>query len=501
MLNDDMSRSRYLVLAAVIAISVLLFYGLTIRSGQNWDGDYALYIMQAETIAEGRPYDSERYIFNPKNLIHPDLYPPGLPLLLAPIYKAFGLDLELMKWVAILSFVGFVFVFAPIARTFLPPWFALAATALIGAHPFFWDLKDTIYAELPFQLFCYAALLSAHRLIDSETNCRRAWTAAGLAALIALAYIMRTGAIALFPAILALALYRTRRITHPAIAALTGAAVLIAALDVLFPSDTATYFSFFDEFSLRGAVLGAWEYAMTTGVLLQDQFLPWRAVKVLVILGFLTLALIGFLAKIAKRITIFEMFTLAYGGMLLVYPLRSDRYVIPLWPLLLLYALHGAVALGAWSANHKMKLRLPVFVTAGLACAFAWGYTTKDFGPLDPSITDPRAVELYEAIKNVVPSDAVMLSRKPTIVAMFTDRVSATWPRNFVEDNEFWDYANSIGATYLIQDHRHYGDGDYDPADRLDAFVRAHKGPWTLVFENEWFAVFAFDQMSPALAK
>jgi hypothetical protein len=85
--------SRGLLGIALLILIIATFYIASIRRGNFWPDDYALYVHHAENIAEGRPYADTGYIYNPGAADYsPRAYPPVFPLLLAPIYRAYGLD-------------------------------------------------------------------------------------------------------------------------------------------------------------------------------------------------------------------------------------------------------------------------------------------------------------------------------------------------------------------------------------------------------------------------
>ena len=101
--NSRMSVDRFISLEGRIALSVLLvcfgvFYTATIRDGNYWSDDYALYVHHAQNIAEGRPYADTGHVYNRDVTDYsPSAYPPVFPLLLAPVYRACGLNLHAMK--------------------------------------------------------------------------------------------------------------------------------------------------------------------------------------------------------------------------------------------------------------------------------------------------------------------------------------------------------------------------------------------------------------------
>src|SRR5436190_5352047 len=82
----------YWALAAVLALLVGIELSSTLRTDSPWGGDEALYVLHARNLAEGHSYTATGYIFNPRNPIHPAAAPPGLPLLLASVYRVRGAD-------------------------------------------------------------------------------------------------------------------------------------------------------------------------------------------------------------------------------------------------------------------------------------------------------------------------------------------------------------------------------------------------------------------------
>src|SRR5215469_777816 len=87
-----------IVALALLLASLALFYTVTVRDGNYWFDDYALYVHHAQNIAEGRPYTDTGHVYNRDITDYsPKSYPPLFPLLLAPVYRAYGLNLHAMK--------------------------------------------------------------------------------------------------------------------------------------------------------------------------------------------------------------------------------------------------------------------------------------------------------------------------------------------------------------------------------------------------------------------
>src|SRR5258708_37609530 len=131
----------------VIVLIVLLgaFYLSTIRPGESesWGDDFAMYIHEAKNIALGVDYHQTGYIYEKEYAeLGPKTYPPVFPLLLAGVYKAFGLNLTAMKIEVILLFLAALLAVALTFRDGLSPKQGLALLAMIGFCPYFSTSKE-----------------------------------------------------------------------------------------------------------------------------------------------------------------------------------------------------------------------------------------------------------------------------------------------------------------------------------------------------------------------
>jgi hypothetical protein len=131
---------------AVIALLACIsgFYVATIRQGNTWGDDFALYIRHAQNIAAGRPYSDTGYIYNPAVPIYgPPTYPPIFPLLLAPVYHFAGLNFWAMKCEQVAFFVLALLVIYVYLLRFTSPVNATIVIGLLGFNPNFWARRTT----------------------------------------------------------------------------------------------------------------------------------------------------------------------------------------------------------------------------------------------------------------------------------------------------------------------------------------------------------------------
>ncbi len=196
-----------------IAVLVGLFYVATIRAGHDWGDDFALYIQHARNIAAGAPYAATGYLYNPHNpAIGPRTYPPGFPLLLAPVVMVFGLDLQPMKVVIVLCFVGTLLMLPYVFQRDLPPRFTAALVLVMGLNPYFWDFKDEVLSDIPFLFFTLLSLYAFQRAGETDRRTLTYGALAGIATAAAIA--TRALGVVILPAFIASDVLRRRRVRN-----------------------------------------------------------------------------------------------------------------------------------------------------------------------------------------------------------------------------------------------------------------------------------------------
>lgn len=147
---------------AGLLAAVLLAHLLTLRAGQPWNDDFAMYLLHARNLVEGRPYAETGFIYNPADPHYsPRVYPPGFALILAPFYALAGFDMLVLRIPVILSAVAAVAAFMVVARPLLPPRLVLAGAALFGLQPYLLRFKNLLVPDFTFML---VALLALHLL-------------------------------------------------------------------------------------------------------------------------------------------------------------------------------------------------------------------------------------------------------------------------------------------------------------------------------------------------
>ncbi|MDQ2763033.1 MAG: hypothetical protein M3Y22_05945, partial [Pseudomonadota bacterium] len=246
----------------LMGLGLLLGYALlcilTLRPQETWTGgDFSLYLLHARNIAQGRAYAATGYVQNPDNaLMSPAAYPPGFPVLLAPVWAMAGLNLVAFKLVVITCLAALLAAVFALARPVLGAPLALTLATIAGAMPALFDRRDQILSDIPAAMWCFIALV----MFEGARRTPTAWRMLALGAAVALACATRTAGFALVAGLI-LACIARRPVAWRAMLAviLIGAAIAFLAGRVLHV-DSGTYLGYLAQLrheGLRSWVLGS----------------------------------------------------------------------------------------------------------------------------------------------------------------------------------------------------------------------------------------------------
>jgi hypothetical protein len=139
----------------LIITTITLFCTLT--NGHNWGDDFSSYIMQAKSIAELNPRGFiEANRFTVENSSYPYngaiAAPWGFPVLLAPFYAVFGLNMIGLKLLGVISFLIFIVLLWVGFRNYHSPVWLLCLVCFFSLNPSMLSFTDQILSDLPFLL-------------------------------------------------------------------------------------------------------------------------------------------------------------------------------------------------------------------------------------------------------------------------------------------------------------------------------------------------------------
>jgi 4-amino-4-deoxy-L-arabinose transferase-like glycosyltransferase len=490
-----MPRTTLLIGIAILATG--LWHLATIRPGQDWGDDFAMFISHARNLSAGTDYADTGFIYNPANPTYaPRTYPPVYPLLLAPVYRLFGLNFEAMKVQQVVFLVLLLLVVYINIRRHMPEAYAGSVVVLLGLSPFLWFYKDRVMSEIPFMLFACLAL----HLLNGEPD-RPAWRRLGRAILAGVVVYLACGTrvvgLVLLPSAVLADLLGGNRASDGRNWRLPG----VASCAVLL-TFTTCLLAQRALLGLEGSYLAQWHFdpsmpfrnliSLARGadeVLGSVEQLPFRLAVLLPLTG---LALVGYVTCLRRRIGAREFFIPLYLALLLLWPVggATPRYLLPLLPLVFIYLGQGTHCL-AERVGARWGHPAAVGLAATVLTAYVGLYTRVEFGTLQHGVEQPEAQALFEYVREKTPADAVCVFSKPRALALFTGR-RASPAQTPASDQELWHHLRGINATHFVVG-RPFPESD----EFLQAFADRHADQFREVFRNRHFTVYRIVESGP----
>lgn len=506
----------YLLLAVIALVHLL-----TLRAGQPWHDDFTLYILHARNLAEGRAYGDTGFIYNPDDPMHsPGAYPPGFPLLLAPVYALFGSNLFALRLVVIGAAVGASAMVAAVARRMLPPRFVLPVVALFGLQPYLVRFKNLLLPDIPFILFVLATLYLLTRIEEEDGVAdRRAWLrgiGAGLCLYFAVS--LRTAGVALFGAIVLHQLYRRRLPRGPVLACLLVAGLLQGGEKLLMPSGSGYMAQLADVRRLTSEAVAAAPPDAVDGLQPAPVRTPsivtrvlrnvraavpvtdvlWQArgelsapplsglarLAIALLIGLTgLLATFGYALRLRKP-TVTEAFLLSYAGLILVWGFMSARYMLPLLPFLFLYGGFGAAFIVRRGGRAgRMAVAAVMAMVVG---SYIVNLPRTPTFPYLEGVTEPLSVEMFAFVRDCTAEDARFYSHRPRALVLYGGREATSAPSGILRDHSrTLQDIRKMGADHIMTTHDSL-------LDRAAAAL-----PFTRVFANERFVIYRSADAGP----
>lgn len=462
----------------MLCTAVLVSYILSQQPGHYWSGDYAMYLQHSFNLVNHRPYAESHYIYNPQvSNLGPATYPPGYPVMIAPLLAVFGLD-----WWALKALNAFVFALC-LAILYLVfhrkgsrglLWFILLAVA---TQPIYFIAKESALSDLPFMLFFFAGLgLLEHYRISQKHS----WVSAVICGLaLYLPSAVRTIGIILIPAFILTYLIKQRRVSGWLLGVLAVTVGLTLAQGWLLPGVS----SYFDTLVINGATLKSNIIFSITSF---NQFLrvgetTFAQTGTLAILLFLLGA--GWIDSLIRKTSILEFAFAGYLAGLLIWPYTNGpRFYMPLFPLAIFYIWRGLDF--AASRVRKIQSARPWiigFLIIGFCASYINFYSTRANEKIHINILEPEAVSFFEYARDTSDPEDVFAFSKPRVLGFYSERDSAAvdWAQS---DPQIWDYLDSISADYLALQR------EDDPT--ALRFIQRNPEHFERVFTNKFFEIY-----------
>jgi hypothetical protein len=470
-------REKTYIVALLLAIGI--FHASTVRQGHIWSDDFAMYVHHAQNIVEARPYADTGYIYNPSIPVYgPTFYPPVYPLLLAPVYRMFGLDMIPMKLEQVLFLLLALTAIYACWRRDLGLGYTLALVALLGFNPEFWIAKDNVLSDIPFLFFFYLTSL----LVRSARRDLVGWW--GWSAMIGVAIYLGIGTravgMALWAGLLLYDVLRFRTITR-----FTAVSVMVCgAFLVLQPHIVGVSPSGYPHKppTLHTIARNADAYARVSASFWVGSAPNFFRYIVLGLFG--TLVLTGFMFRSKHGFTFLEAALVPYLTIIILWPFPAGvRMVFPAVPWV------GYLAISGF--KYLAKKLVPSYLPAAasvlfllIAVCYMQSYRKLSFGPIRQTTGLPEFNQVCQAVRDeTAPQDAIVYFRARAL-SLYTGRPASAY--NYLgSDAELWRWVENIHAKYLITTNAFDDDGGF-----LLRFARSNAPNLGLVCENVNFKLY-----------
>ncbi|KPK63554.1 hypothetical protein AMJ83_06510 [candidate division WOR_3 bacterium SM23_42] len=433
------TKNRFLLLfvGIFLLLSLLLFDPKLFTGGDN-----AVYAILARSIARGKGYKD---LYLPDEQPHTQ-YPFGFPLLLAPLVLIFGTNVLMLKCLVLLTGVAAFYFMCKICESLFRGKSYIILSMFISI-PIFAIYNHWILSEMPFLFFSLGAV---YLLMKTSAGRGHFYYLAFMFAIFA--FFIRAAGISLILGITVWLLVKGR---YKQLAIFIILFLIIFVPWQIRNAGITTSGGYLDQLlaknpyqmeagriTLLGLMTRVWDnlvlYAFTILPVSLMPFLKQGSVAVMVGLLFVALTGIGFFWR-AKNLTVFE-FYFTFGVLVLLgWPKvwSSDRFLLPILPIFLIYAYFGL----SW-LKEKINFKYMIEVFAGIFVLFnileilpmvrqaIQDNTAYLKGDLHAGYTADwqRYFELIAWMQHNIPKDRIIMARKPEFVYLLSGHKSFRYP-------------------------------------------------------------------------
>ena len=475
---DKKSKNTYVALFLIIII-VLIINILSFKNGHNWGGDFAEYVGLAKSMVDGTVdqfMSLYQYRVEHSTLwVHTtDLY-WGISFLLSPIYYFFGLDMHVMKIYINIFFLLSLFIIFLIFQDKLINIQNLLLVAIIAFNPYFFDFKDDVGTDIPYLFFSLLSLFLIRRFVFLHKiwiNNYISYLVIGL--VIFLSYFIRPVGILLLPTLLFAQYFQCRSSSK-------SIKDFIASDKYKFiPYVIFFIFMFISSWFLSGDVISG-HGGMILGnnlskVILNVKYylaglsiyFPYFSVachvlgcgydKIHIILYsiILSMAVLGMIHN-RKDDYLYILYILFNISLLIIFPGRDKRLLMPLFPFLLYFIFTGFSKISlsfALSKKYNFEKVNAVHIFAiGIMLVSLADITHATYKNIVFNRTEvidgpyaPDSKEMFNWIKENTEKDDAIIFFKPRVMSLYTER------KSFVMNSENFtpDMAFNTEAKYVV---------------------------------------------------
>lgn len=468
----------------LLAFAPVLFINLS--SSHDWGDDFAQYILQAQCIVEGNPqttyaiYDSEFY-----SVLGPPTRPVGLPLLLAPFYYFFGNNMFVFSCVmAACYFVIALLVFRFLRQTisFLP---SLLWACTMIYNPQLLQLKLAILSDFPFIILLFLFFDVVKRPFSTKQIIL-------LSILTGLMISFRLIGVVIVPVYFLFWITNksNRRnlsnfIRQPLLFSILSLAIFLA-LNFIFLRNTIeswNSYSFISGLIDHARLLDTIHYYTFVYTLIYEQEI-WGFANLMLKSFMVVIACMGFVISLRRKINAEDWFFIIYLGTMFLYPYKSAaiRFLMPVFPMLLLYQIEGikSIQLPSYKLNSFKIYIIPLILL--LSYKINLQNILQKQGEIQEGPYEPAVASAFEFIKTTLPEEKMYAFTKHHAFMLYADRRCIP-ARDNLSTSQLKKMLNKFHVKYLLY-------VDNVSGENILQLVKSEQHRYKLIWQNKRCKIF-----------
>ena len=471
-----MSRNSKLLIGLFLLVH-LFFCWVLFEPKLHTGGDSSEYVSLSESVL--RVGDGYSDTMAPGDPVPHTKYPPGYPVLLAPLIFLFGRNIVVLKLFSVVLSVSSVFVFSLLARSYARPLLWAVMCFAFAANPVVVDYSHWLLSEAPFLFFLLLALLFLKKEGEEEEIGKYFWLS--ILAIVATYYVRSVGIVFIGAGTVFFLVRRQwRKFLYFNV---LGAALSLPWFirNQLLEGSATPYIEQFLLKSVYEPELGYHDFWGMVGRFFTNVWIyagrelprvfvgsasPWSETAFMKVLAVVLslLIVVGFINTVRKNLGVGEIyFAFSCLAIFLFEEVVSDvRYLVVLVPLMFFYIADGLTLLGARARIFREAAGPAV---AGMALIAAIGVFSQSARAPDNMVM----LRLYSAgdryagyplnwrgfftaadwVKANTPEDAVVTVRKPRLFYVWTGRKVMEYPFSTDPDSVL---GVVLGTDYVVVD-------------------------------------------------
>jgi hypothetical protein len=475
---DKINKMAYTILFIIILFTFILNI-FSFKNGHNWGGDFAEYVGLAKSIVDGTV---DEFMSHYKYRIEhstlwahtTDLY-WGISFLLSPVYYFFGMDIHVMKIFIYIFFLLSLFVVFILFKDKLEYYQNILLVAIIGFNPYFFDFKDDIGTDLPYLFFSLLSLFLIQRfglLKKIWINNYVSYFSMGL--VLFLSYFIRPVGLIFLPTLLSTQYIQSRSSSQSLVEFITKEKYkFIPFITFFMLMIISSQFTSGDVISGHGGMIlgnsisklflnikyylaGLAIYFPYFNVACHVLGCGYDKIHLILYVIILALTALGMIHR-KKDDYLFILYILINITLLVIFPARDKRLLMPVFPFLLYFFFIGLSKVSFSFALSKkyyfVKVNAVYIIALGLMLVSLADITHATYKNMVFNRTEvidgpyaPESQEMFNFIKSNTDKDDAIIFFKPRVMSLYANR------KSFVMNSENFtpDMAFNTDAKYVV---------------------------------------------------